>query len=170
MRRALRNASLALLALLLCGCPMTGKAPLGRVEDAFVDNALPGRWESMRDEGGKEYFLEIYRFNDREYYLEGGPSSDNGVERMRALVTAIGEARFLNLQDLKGYRPEDSWLYLHYAVGADNVLTLRVLEEGLFLRENKAGRPLADFIRDHLDNGALLGESQRFRKAPPPAN
>jgi len=97
--------------------------------------------------------MQIFRFNEREYYIEidEGEGSDT---RMRAYSTALGGATLLNVQ-LLGVDPPRGFYFAAYSVEGDGRLRFRILESDKLRANESSSRELAHFVAENLGDPSL---------------
>ncbi len=152
-------AILIVLAVLWGGClvidVVIGSCPLGPREGALMDNSLLGKWEFLANDNSEKRYMLIYRFNDKELYLESVEGSDNTVSRGRVFITGIDNVRFMNYQAIDKYSVVDLYIYVKYEKANDNVLKIWSLNSKFFPNTKLDGKELVSFIRQNVNKSEL---------------
>jgi hypothetical protein len=160
-RRQIVTAGCCLLLVLLAGCPYQSPNPLGSPAGAKIDEKLLGKW-ALGDEADKEAgTVTISRFNDSELLIvleEKGKPQER--QMMRAFVTQIDGAKFLNLQEMKGSYETRKWIFVKYAAG-DCSLTYRPVNDSV-VPKGKDGllssEQLSALLRKNQGDGHIYDE------------
>lgn len=156
--------------LFLTGC---GSAvPLGAAEEAGFDRALVGRWQEVDAEDDVPAELLLLKFDAKTYFgefreTEQGPLTLEDVVRCRVYLTYIDGMPFLNAQFIDSLEEDDRrYLFLTYRITDEGDLVLTALEnvDGVDIEAFTSTEELAAFVRAHLNDDRLYGDSVRFRR------
>ena len=140
---------------LLWGCPYESEIPLSKSSKAEIDQALLGAWKNTTE--GEQFTMIIEQFNEHELLLLG--MKDGAIDRdvMRAFITVIEDERFLNVQEIKETYDTRGWYLVHYALTGDT-LTMRIVDDKLFIKPFTSSRALSSFVKKNLHNKDLYGD------------
>lgn len=162
--RYVYRLAIVLLPVLLVGCPLTGKYPLGDSRSAPMDDRYIGRWVvTMADHGDNERML-ILPFNENEYYVEIRVDNDNVLSRHRAYLTSIDNVHILNLQDLDNSVAKRNYSFIKISFAADDIISLRIVKDNLLKMKNPSGEDLKRYIRDNIDNEEIYGKAISLKR------
>ncbi len=157
-----------LLLLLLCGCPYESEVPLSAVSEAKIDKELIGKWQlGPENEWEKSGTLTFFPFNEREFVVVIGETKNDQVDGnlqvednlMKAFVTAVGTARFLNAKEIGPATMKENWYLARYYVSSD-VLTLQVVEDELFKQKFTTSNALRTFLKNNLNKKELYNDNE----------
>ncbi len=166
-RRYSATPFLYVLSLLfLCGCPYESEFPLSTASEAKIDKKLVGEWKfDPKSEEGNPSTIIFCPFNDNEFVVVGWEKKkdEDDIGLMKAFVTTIGDAQFLNIMEIgptsKGRK--DKWLFAKYSV-LDDTLTVNAVEETLFKKSPSSSNALNAFLKSNLKNKDLYKEDEEL--------
>lgn len=148
-----RFAPLAVLLLLISGCPFSSGVPLSDPAAARTDPRLVGHWRTQDPETSEWNKLTILSFNDHEMVGFVPDGTTGKVDAFRVFPTGIGAESFLNFQQLGG--EDEDWYFARYQITNDR-LRLKIVDDGLFEnRRTSSSADLREFIRQHLADPLL---------------
>jgi hypothetical protein len=161
-----RTLSAAFLCwFLLAGCPLESEHALVDSRNAPMEERLLGEW-TLREPGmGAEGKLSIYRFNENEYYMESAGDGSEKTERYRGFLAPMDNVLILNVREIKGEPSGNDFCYFKVSLSADNVLTLRMVEDGLLEGKSISSRDdLVSFLRANMENPRLFGDALELKR------
>ncbi len=160
-------ALLFLSLLVLSGCPLKSRQPLGDARGAPMDEKLLGEWAAAGPGKAEEGILRIFRFNETEYYLESFDGKDRKTDRYRGYLATVDNVRFLNVQEIADKPSGGDFHFARISMPDDNALTLRIVEGDLPGGESAtSGSGLLSYIRTHIENPKLYGDAIPLRRIP----
>ena len=126
--------------------------PLGAASGGWIDAELLGNWRCTPAEGGDPARISFRQFDDTQYVLmiEGNEGSV-----FRAYSTSVGDATFLNVQELKeSTLPDRGFTFVRYAIRDSESLELTSLGPGVFEAVAAPERPAIDVLEAALEEDA----------------
>ena len=152
--------ALSVFALFLSGCPFSSDYPLSDPGSAVPEKALVGQWRMQDPDSGEWHALTILPFDEHQMVAVSVENDRGKVSGFRMFVTAVGPARFLNLQELGDSDP--GWFYARFDVDKDH-LRLQIVDDTLFEKRSfDSSAELAAFVRAHLSDPRLYaGEDEK---------
>ena len=161
MKRRIGFAALFLFLVINAGCPYTTKTPLGVPERDAFDERLVGEWIAYGTEGDSA-FVNVYPFNDAEYYVETVEGKDE-PDRYRVFAFTVGGKRLLHLNELNHDVAAHEYVFARYEFSKDGKLTIRFIGEDCVSKElADDAKALRAFIAAHLDDPALDDEDVKL--------
>jgi hypothetical protein len=160
------NISVATMILVIAGC-FPYKEPLAQPEGSAIESRLIGEWNEIGPVNGRSPgSLLVYRFNDREYYIEVRSLDQQGKRdtiRMRGFSSSVGDARFINLQDIRN--DSRGYTFVRYALSDDGTLTLQGVDDKWAKSSVLTTEQTYRFVAENLDHDWLYSkETVRLRK------
>ena len=150
--RALAATTLLCAIATLVGC-FVSKVPLGKVEDAKVDNKFVGDWRFPKD----ETTIIVRNIDGKQYYVEW--HDQNKTNRTVAFITDVKGASFAQVRPLTedGTKADE---YYIVRVAIDNgKLSLRQLDEKFFHDKNiQTSEDLRKIIEANLEDPKMYDE------------
>ncbi len=156
-RKTLHKTKIALLLIFLCmglwGCPYDSLTPLGPVDEALIDPALPGIWLCSSEEDKNSWQFHFYAFDEKQYYVTAIAEGEAPVH-FRAYTTIIKGKPFLNAQELEFAKPvaKRTFWFLRYFAGSDGSLVFKHLRDKDFGTDVQAVR---SYIEKNIDSPDL---------------
>ena len=95
------------LSFILMGCPYESKYSIGDLSNSSIDTTIIGRWYSCDTTDNETFEIAIFKFNEKEYYIETVNISNdlNGIniktERYKGFSTIINNVFLLNIQPIE---------------------------------------------------------------------
>ena len=170
-RRFIKYLFLAVMLLMLYGCPYDSEFPLTRSEDALIDTELVGNWTFRGKTPAEAGMMTISSFNEHEILIITREEGKCERDYYRAFVSIIDGVKFLNAQTIKPVSETRSWTLVNYAVSGGE-LTIRIVEDKLLKEKFSSSAALREFIKTHLKNTDLYSENDglamKFVKEPMP--
>ncbi len=156
------RAGVLLVVLLLAGCPYGSEVPLADPDQARIDPALVGEWETRDPDTGKQQRLTFLPFNEHELVGIAPGAPGEGVAVFRAVSTPIGDETFLSVQELGGDAP--AWFFVRYRA-EERRLVMSLVDDGLFGgRLFSSAQELQDFVRAHSADPLLYAAEGETRQ------
>jgi hypothetical protein len=155
---------LAVLLLLLSGCPYESKVPLSNPDRFPVNSKLIGLWSGS----GDSLTVLVMPFNATEYYIELHEVGDDEIGRIRAFAFEIAGQRFLHYNELTLDGAPARFSFVRFTLSGDTLLSLRIIEDAIVpesLQTDSKG--LIKFIESHLDDPKLYDSEFLLRRIPP---
>ena len=118
------QSAVLLCALLVAGCPLDVKVPLGPPQLHAIDGRLIGDWvlEDPRGEGASS-LLQLFPFNDSEYVLQvSSPERASGV--LRVYPVEIAGKTFWNANDVTATFPPKKYMILRFDLAGEDGLAI----------------------------------------------
>jgi hypothetical protein len=170
-RRFLKYLFLAVMLLMLYGCPYDSEVPLTSSEDALIDTELIGNWTFRGKTPAEAGMMTISPFNEHELLIIMREEGKCERDYYRAFVSIIDGVKFLNVQTIKPVSETRSWTLVNYSI-SNSELTIRIVEDKLIKEKFSSSTALREFIKIHLKNTDLYNENDglalNFVKQPVP--
>jgi len=148
---------LAVIVLLLYGCPYESEVPLGQSANSNIDTALVGNWQSKIADQSESGFVSISPFNEKELLIVIWEEGKSRRDLYRAYTSSVGDQKFLNIQEIKAANEKRSWMFAAYSINGEE-LTIKIVEDKIFKDKNIASSTaLNDFIKANLNSKDLYG-------------
>ena len=144
------------LALLSYGCPYDSQFPLGPASESKIDERLIGAWQIAPGKGSSGGAVIIYPFNETEFIivLQEAKKNEGDIFLLKAFVTTIGDAKFLNVEEI-GPVLQKKWYLVNYSLSGDTLIT-RTVQDRIFKdRKIASSDELRGFIERNLGNNDL---------------
>ena len=159
---------LALYFLIFSGCEGS-KFPLSDPSDSSIDERFIGSWGMLEpDEDGGASFLNIFAFNEHEYYVEGWDKGDEDeMMRLNAFSTEIDDVWFANIQCINCDEDESGYFFFKYNLNPQDELLVYGINEDFYdeLKESESIRSVRSFIRKRMGDADFLeDEFARYRR------
>ncbi len=151
--RSLFASAFSLLALLGCR-DYDSLTPLGAASAGWIDAELLGTWRCAPAEGGEPALVSFRQFDDTQYVLliEGDEGSV-----FRAYSTSVGEASFLNVQELQqSTLPDRGFTFVQYAIRDSESLELTAIGPGVFEAVEASEGPAINVLEAALEDADTL--------------
>jgi hypothetical protein len=149
--RSLFASAFSLFALLGCR-DYDSVTPLGAASAGWIDAELLGTWRCAPAEGGEQALVSFRQFDETQYLLmiEGDESSV-----FRAYSTSVGDAAFLNVQELKqSTLPDRGFTFVQYSIRDSQSLELECVGRELFEADEASDRSAIDVLEAALEEDA----------------
>ena len=144
-----------LFVLMFVGCrDHDSLEPLGAARAGWIDGELLGTWRCASAEDGEPALVSFHQFDETQYVLtiEGDEGSV-----LRAYSTSVGDAAFLNVQELKqASLPDRGFTFVWYAIRDSESLELRHIDRELFEVDEASERSVIDILEAALDDADTL--------------
>ena len=147
------------ISFLFYGCPYDSPFPLSPAAEAKLDERLIGAWQIApeKDRSGGTVF--IYPFNETEYIIVLREAKSEGdIFMLKAFVTAVGDAKFLNAAEI-GPVPPKKWYLVNYSLSGDTLITKTVQDKIFKDKKFASAGELRGFIGRNLGNKDLYSSS-----------
>lgn len=165
-------------AFLLAGC-YSSSIPLGDPLDSSIDADLVGIWETQPDTANEVGRLQVFRFNEHEYFAEmvadtvvNGEAFEKERARFRVFTTPVGDVLFANVQAIDS--GDRSFGFYRVDLKGD-VLRLTAIQSDLFREGDSILSPektfgssteLKAFVAKNVKNEKLYdSDVVEFRRA-----
>lgn len=152
------------LSLLLLGCPLDSKFPLGDSRSAKIDERYIGKWVVTELGLSSKETMRVLLFNENEYYIETRVINEEHAGRFRAYITVIDNVQILNVQDIEENKSKREYSFLKVSLGADNILTLWVLESNRWNHEFNSKEELYQYVQSNINNDELYKKLTSFKR------
>lgn len=166
-------ASVVLLtAGVLSGCE-AAQVPLGEADELEVDMRVTGHWVALTDDDDDdEARLDVWAFNDHEYYVEWQSEDDDGVARIRTFASDLDGSLFANVQCVNCSEDDrNEWYFYQFELVSENELVLRSIENEHYrdaMADMTRSRDVRQYVQQHMhDEGFFSEEVGRFVRANP---
>ncbi len=152
-----------LLALAVTGC-YESRVPMASGSNAALDPRLLGSWVRVTAGQGADSLLFL-EFDSHQYYAAYRASGDPLPSHFRVYLVAVGEAPFLNAQDI-GQREakKRTYFFFRYELAGDSLLTLRMVSDRLLKPKPSTSKELTEFLRKNLTDPQLYEQPEKFRR------
>ncbi len=165
--RHLPTTALLLFALAWIGCE-SSPVPLSDPTIA-VDPALLGRWEMVTPEDEAGDVVDVFRFNEFEYYVEyreatrgdDGSLSFDDLQRVRMFVTEVDARVFVNVVGI-GTEESDEWLFMELERTGPEEARLTPVPDSFY--RGLGEEPMSESVLEAL-RGAIRGPLDEENRA-----
>jgi hypothetical protein len=150
----------ALCLVLATGCPFTSEVPIAQPGNRAPDERLVGAWFGAFS-NGDSVAMEVFSFNDAEYYVElyDLDEDSNEIMRCRVFEFDVDGSPFLHVNGLESGGEPSEYFFVRYSFPSDSELSLRLVGEDIVPPElSNDPRGLLAFLRDHVKDPALDDE------------
>ena len=122
--------SLILGVFVLTGCEGS-KFPLSDPADSVVDERIVGSWKFVGDDSDKASYVNIFAFNDREYYVETWEDGDEDeLLRLNVFSTDIDGIFFANMSCINCDEDDDEpYIFVRYELVSDDELMVELIDD-----------------------------------------
>jgi len=137
------------------GC-LVSKFTLAPLEQAKVDRAYVGNWDTSNTPGNDHADLIIRNIDDKMYYVELREKDKPDAERYVGFIADVKGVTFAHLRPMQadGDIP-DEWVIQRIAI-KDGKLSIRGLSEDFFkAKKIESAQQLRQVIEENLDNDAM---------------
>ena len=166
MNKFFRFVGVLSVSSLFVGCPLLTDHPIAPSMNAPMNPRLTGTWTEVENPTDREPIsISILAFNENEYYMEWRVKDDEElyVIRFRAFISTIDNVSFLNSKFLGC--SHGIYEYINFDLSSDNVMTLRVIDEELFLNRPSTSEELFNSIQKYLNNEKLYNTPMKLIRA-----
>lgn len=122
---------LAVGVLIFTGCEGS-KYPLSDPADSSIDERMLGSWQYQAEESEDDSFVNIFAFNDTQYYVESWEEGDEDeMLRMNVFTTDIDGILFANLRCINCEDEDEDkpYLFLKYELISDDHLKVQLIDD-----------------------------------------
>jgi hypothetical protein len=159
MRRQLLNGAraVAVTAIALTGC-YESDFPLDPAPRLEVDEAWLGTWRCLpfnADADEEPATLVAKRGADRRYDI-GWHEGEKPPDRYQAFASAFGEARLLNVEEMKPDGPTAKWVFVRPTLLRPDVLQLQIVNDGALKGVEKSPAAVRGAIERQLSSATLF--------------
>lgn len=131
---------------------------------------------ALDDDGDETVTLNIWAFNETEYYLEWlSDDEDEGIARLRAFSTNVDGVFFSNVvciscddEDEDEDEDEEEWYFFRYDKEGSNVLILQEIDNQQYrdaIGDMTRSRDVRRYIARHLDDNDFFDDEViRFKR------
>jgi hypothetical protein len=160
MRRSLFSGAraLAVIAAALVGGCYESELPLDPAPQAPVDESWLGTWRCLpfnADADEDPVTVAVKRAPDERYgitWLESGKAP----ERYAAFASSVGDARLLNVQEVKAGAPDGKWVYVKPTLLRPNVIQVQIVNDDALDGVAKTAPAVRGAIERQLKSPSLL--------------
>jgi hypothetical protein len=147
---------LAMIILLLSGCPYYSEVPISRSEVSHIDKRLIGNWLYKNTDQKESGLVTISPFNENELLIIIRDEGKCAHDLYRAFISEVDGENFLNVQEIKPSNEKRSWVFVNYWIFSGE-LTIRIVEDKLFKDKIVSSSALMDFLNSNVKNRDLYG-------------
>ncbi len=147
---------------------------MGEADEIDIDERLIGEWLASDDDADESVTLNIWAFNETEYYLEWlSDDEDEGIARLRAFSTRVDGVLFSNdvcisCDGEDEDEDEEEWYFFRYDLEGSSVLTLQEIDNQQYrdaIGDMTRSRDVRRYIARHLDDDDFFeNEVIRFKR------
>ncbi len=164
------------LSFILIGCPYESKYSIGDLSNSSIDTTIIGRWYSCDTTDNETFEIAIFKFNEKEYYIETVDIRNdlNGIniktERYKGFSTIINNVFLLNIQliELESIENADKitevYSFFKYEIVSNNKLKLDYISDEYIKIDFNSQQELVKYVQENIMQDGFFENFSEFKK------